>query len=116
MIGLINFRTRKENTINPFVFPGSLVGRRHGRKSGLPSFNSWSQRKAQLDAKLPNIEPWKLHDLRSSARSLMARAGVADVVAERVLGHVIPGVEGVYNRHNYIDEKADALDRLAKLV
>jgi hypothetical protein len=29
---------------------------------------------------------------------------------------VIPGVEAVYNRHDYVDEKADALDRLAKLV
>ena len=26
------------------------------------------------------------------------------------------GVEGVYNRHNYIDEKADALARLATLI
>jgi len=62
------------------------------------------------------MAPWTLHDLRRTARSLMARAGITDVVAERVLGHAIPGVEGVYNRHNYFDEKGDALDRLAKLV
>jgi hypothetical protein len=46
----------------------------------------------------------------------MARAGVADNVAERVLGHAIPGVQGIYNRHAYFDEKADALARLATLV
>jgi hypothetical protein len=41
---------------------------------------------------------------------------VSDNIAERVLGHAIAGVEGVYNRFNYIDEKADALDRLAQLI
>ena len=30
---------------------------------------------------------WVLHDLRRSARSLLARAGVRPDIAERVLGH-----------------------------
>jgi hypothetical protein len=34
-------------------------------------------------------------------------------IAERVLGHAIPGVEGIYDRHDWMDEKADALARLA---
>jgi hypothetical protein len=42
----------------------------------------------------------------------MARAGIRPDVAERVLGHAIPGVEGVYDRHPYDLEKADALSRL----
>ncbi len=57
-----------------------------------------------------------MDDLRRSARSLLARAGVRPDVAERVLGHAIAGVEGVYDRHSYADEKADALNRLAALV
>ena len=57
-----------------------------------------------------------LHDLRLTARSLMSRAGVTSEHAERVLGHVIGGVEGVYDRHSYMDEKAAALDRLARLI
>ena len=32
------------------------------------------------------------------------------------LGHAIAGVEGVYDRHSYRDEKADALRRLAALI
>jgi integrase len=59
---------------------------------------------------------WTLHDLRRTARSLMARAGIADNIAERTLGHVINGVEGVYNRYDYVAEKTDALARLATLV
>jgi len=46
----------------------------------------------------------------------MARAGVADNVAERVLGHAIARVGGTYNRYEYDDEKADALNRLATLI
>jgi hypothetical protein len=36
----------------------------------------------------------------------MSRAGVSSDIAERVLGHVIPGVAGVYDRHNYTRRKA----------
>jgi hypothetical protein len=46
----------------------------------------------------------------------MSRAGVRPDIAERVMGHVIPGVEGTYDRHEYRDEKADALRRLAALI
>jgi hypothetical protein len=37
-------------------------------------------------------------------------------IAERVLGHAIKGVEGIYDRHAYFDEKADALKKLAALI
>lgn len=57
-----------------------------------------------------------LHDLRRSARSLLSRAGVRPDIAERLLGHAIAGVAGVYDRHSYREEKADALRRLAGLI
>jgi hypothetical protein len=46
----------------------------------------------------------------------MSRAGVRPDIAERTLGHAIAGVEGVYDRHHYAIEKADALARLATLI
>jgi integrase len=108
---------------NPYIFAGSLRGRRPKQdtpKDKLPtgpaSFNSFSQRKAELDEKLADMPHWTLHDLRRTARSLMAEAGVAENVAERVLGHALPGVRGVYNRYDYADEKADALQRLAAKI
>ena len=83
-------------------------------------FNSWSLAKWKLDAELkqvlPEMEPWVVHDLRRTARSLMSRAGVRPDVAERTLGHVIGGVEGIYDRHSYDAEKAEALQRLANLI
>ena len=46
----------------------------------------------------------------------MAKSNLRSEHAERVLGHVIPGVEGIYNRHQYADEKGHALERLAALI
>jgi integrase len=59
---------------------------------------------------------WTLHDCRRSARSLMSRAGVPTDHAERCLGHVIGGVRGVYDRHEYHREKAQAFEALAALI
>jgi integrase len=72
--------------------------------------------KREFDAKLPNVAPWVLHDLRRTSRSLLSRAGVPSEHAERVMGHAIGGVEEIYNRHSYRDEKAHALARLATLI
>ena len=46
----------------------------------------------------------------------MSRAGVLSEHAERVMGHAIPGVAGVYDRFAYRDEKAEALAKLAALI
>jgi hypothetical protein len=46
----------------------------------------------------------------------MSRAGVLSEHAERVMGHAIAGVEGVYDVHEYRDEKAAALAKLAALI
>jgi integrase len=96
---------QEQPRLGPFVF---------GR--GEAPFSGFSKAKRELDDKLPVMPPWVLHDLRRSARSLMSRAGVRPDVAERVLGHAISGVEGVYDRHSYREEKADALRQLAGLI
>ncbi|MGO9682677.1 MAG: tyrosine-type recombinase/integrase [Beijerinckiaceae bacterium] len=77
--------------------------------------NGFNKRKAKFD-KACGVPDWVLHDLRRTAKTLMARAGVRPDISERVLGHVIEGVEGVYDQHHYADEKADALRRLAALI
>jgi integrase len=66
---------------------------------------------------------WRLHDLRRTAASGMARAGVAPHVVEKVLNHIsgtISGVAAVYNRYGYDTEKRAALNvwgsTLAKLA
>jgi integrase len=91
---------------NPFVFAGR----------GNAHISGYSKSKRLFDEKLDGIAPWTLHDLRRSSRSLMSRAGVRPDIAERVLGHKQQGVAGVYDRHQYVDEKADALQKLAALI
>lgn len=56
---------------------------------------------------------WRLHDLRRTATTGMARANVQPHVVEKVLNHIsgtISGVAAVYNRYAYDEEKCDALE------
>lgn len=66
-----------------------------------------------------NMEHWSLHDLRRTARTNWSSITSRDI-AEMMLGHVLPGVQGVYDKHAYMDEKREAYekwwDRLQTLV
>jgi len=86
-----------QSASGPRVFPG-----RHGA--------------ALSTGRNAGLAPWTVHDLRRTSRSLMSRAEVRPDIAERVLGHAIPGIRGVYDRHEFIAEKRDALERLAALI
>jgi integrase len=95
----------------PFIFQGRLKG----------PINGFTKDKAALDAKMEEIAGhpiphWVLHDLRRTGKTLMIRSGVSPHVSERVMGHVIPGVEGVYDQYEYLAEKTAALRKLAALV
>jgi integrase len=59
------------------------------------------------------IPRWTLHDLRRTAASLMQRAGVPREHIEACLGHVVPGVAGIYQRHKHHAEMARAYEMLA---
>lgn len=69
-----------------------------------------------MESEKVTLTPWRIHDLRRTAKTLMARSGVRPDVSERVLGHVISGVEGVYDRYDYVEEKRLALEALASMV
>src|SRR5690606_31318480 len=61
------------------------------------------------------IEHFVVHDLRRTCRSLLAANRVAPHIAERCLNHKLKGVEGVYDHHDYLDERREALTALANL-
>jgi len=97
---------------NPYVFPG----RGDGHFAGFsPCKRRFNEKVAKANGG-EQLERWTIHDLRRTARSLMARAGVRPDIAERVMGHVQEGIVEVYDRHSYRDEKAAALKALAALV
>jgi integrase len=82
---------------------------------GVTPYDNFSKDKVRFDAKC-GVSGYTVHDLRRTARSLMARAGIRDEVAERCLAHTVKGVKGVYNRHEYLAEKAQAYEKLASLI
>lgn len=68
------------------------------------------------DAELP---AWRLHDLRRTMASGMARLGINLPVIEKVLNHTsgsFGGIVGVYQRHEFADEKRRALDAWGSFV
>lgn len=54
-------------------------------------------------------ERWTVHDLRRTAASRMASAGVSRIVIGKVLNHVEREITAVYDRHGYDKEKRDAM-------
>jgi integrase len=94
---------------------------------GRTSIAGYSRHKKRFDAavleKLRKQDPeagpldnWTLHDCRRSARTWLSRAGVNADIAEQCLGHVLAGVRGVYDRHEFYDEKKRAFEMLAQQI
>jgi integrase len=87
---------------------------------GASPASGYSKNKRRLDALLPADMPsWRLHDLRRTAASGMARLGVNLPVIEKVLNHAsgsFAGIVGVYQRHSFADEKRHALEAWGNFV
>lgn len=89
----------------PLLFPSQAD------PEGERSFSGWTKAKRRLD-ELSGITNWRLHDLRRTAATGMARAGVSPVVIERLLNHAISSagpLAAVYQRYDYVKEKGEAL-------
>jgi integrase len=87
---------------------------------GASPASGYSKGKRRLDALLPaDMPPWRLHDLRRSAASGMARLGVNLPVIEKVLNHAsgsFAGIVGVYQKHSFANEKRAALEAWGRHV
>lgn len=76
---------------------------------------AFSRYKTAFDTKC-GFSNWRLHDVRRSSRTLLARAGVDDAVAERALGHTATRIVRTYNQHDYQNELRAAYEKLSALV
>jgi integrase len=86
--------------------------------TGTTPISGFSKAKIRLD-KLSEVTDWRLHDLRRTATTGMAKMGIAPHVVDRILNHTagtIRGVAAVYNRHAYLDERRTALEDWARRV
>jgi len=96
--------------------------------TGRSPVSGFSKVKRQLDDLIEAengepIAPWRFHDLRRTGASKMPRLGITLPVVEKILNHTsgsFAGVVGVYQRHDFADEKRAALEAwscfLARLV
>ena len=102
---------------NPYLFPAT-------GKADRP-FSGFNKYKKKLDGKMTELlakaqppikfKPWRFHDLRHTARTLMSTADVDKDIAEQVLGHA--GDFGDYYNHDDLQrKKSTALETLSQQV
>lgn len=90
------------------------------------SLSCFSQAKKLMDAEVATIckdgEPmdhWRVHDLRRTMATGFQRLGIRFEVTEATLNHVSGakgGVAGIYQRHDWLEEKRAALEAWARHV
>ena len=111
---------------DPFVFTTNDTSPISGFSRAKKRLDAAMLEMACKEAKEPStveIVKWTFHDLRRTATTGMAELGVPPHIVEAVLNHksgVVSGVAAIYNRHQYLAEKKDALcawaDRVDVLV
>ena len=62
------------------------------------------------------LDEFTIHDLRRTMRTHLSSLGVRSEVAERCLNHKPPGIEAVYNTHDYFAERRAALETWTALL
>jgi integrase len=80
--------------------------------TGKKPLGAWSREKAKIDD-ISQITSWRIHDLRRTTATGLQKQGVPLQVTEAILGHTAGsrgGIIGVYQRHDYANEKRAALE------
>jgi hypothetical protein len=65
------------------------------------------------------LVPWRLHDLRRTGASTLTRLGFDTVAIDKLLAHQpmrLRGVAAIYQRYDFAEELARALDASAEHV
>lgn len=77
--------------------------------------SAFNKRKRKLD-EASGVTGWTLHDLRRTVRSKLSELGIPWEVARRIVGHQVDSLDATYDRHDYLAEKREALERLAEHI
>jgi integrase len=89
------------------------------------AISGFSKAKLALDACIANaanktpLPDWRIHDIRRTVATGFQRLGIRFEVTEAVLNHVSGskgGVAGIYQRHDWKEEKRSALEAWARHV
>ncbi|MEN3261377.1 integrase arm-type DNA-binding domain-containing protein [Sodalis endosymbiont of Spalangia cameroni] len=99
---------------SPWILPARLMS---DSKNPHIAENTLNLALSKIRADMPpDVPPFTVHDFRRTARTHLAALGIDPIVAERCLNHTIKGIEGIYNRHQYLNERRIALDKWSELL
>lgn len=97
-----------------YVFPAKKMQTRLIPHACLDTLNAAIGK--HIKPQLKGMQNFTIHDFRRTARTHLAALGVDPHIAERCLNHKLKGVEGIYNQHDYFDERKKALNEWARLL
>lgn len=103
------FPARRRSKL-PHMGPDTLnraISKLFGREAG---------RKVQPPNMMGDVEHFTVHDLRRTFRSLASSVGTPPLVARLCTNHRQGGVDGIYDRYEYFDERKVAHQKVADLV
>lgn len=119
-------RRRWQVAGNGYLFPsnGALSGGHTQQKvisEGVYYYQPYSEVRPERKRPRLTVTHWAPHDLRRTVRTMLAATGCPKEVGEVIIGHMLKGVEGTYNRHTYDRERrlwltrvSDRLEELAE--
>jgi integrase len=87
--------------------------------TGTTPISGWSKTKRRLDQLMGSVPPWRIHDIRRTVVSGMARCGIGLHIIEKAVNHTsgsFSGVIGVYQRYGFTDEVRAAMEAWADLL
>ena len=93
-----------------------LAAHPHAKRNDLVLAGALGKRQQAEAATTFGIKNFRGHDLRRTAASQMASAGVPRLVISKILNHVETGVTAIYDRHGYDNEKRVALDTWSRVL
>ena len=130
-VGLWEVPAERSKNGKPVILPlppmaWNIIDNQPKHKSGLlftkrgnNPISGFSKLKLGLDERLDGVESWHLHDLRRTFATGLARLGIDEKVTELCLNHVpkqLRGVAAVYNKFDYLEQKAKTLSLWADHV
>lgn len=89
-------------------------------RSGKVPISGFSKGKSRLDHEISRLvaaeqsntrpAPFRVHDLRVTCETRLARLGFNQDVRDAVIGHAKAGLQKTYNKYNYLVEKREAVE------
>jgi integrase len=110
-------RRRMDATDSSWLWPSvGATGHVMQKAIGVAVWSHMPYAATRPDWKRPrmSVVRWAPHDLRRTARTLLSSLGCPSDIGEAILGHALPGVEGIYNLHRFDAERLTWLTKLSE--